>query len=186
MNFLIDKPIGVFVSGGVDSALLLYMLLTQSSQLVHVLNISYDIRNYNECNSAIQITNKCIDLTKNDNVIYHTLYAKRSKTKRTDFFNIAKITNVTDVYSGHSKGPPIEIQESWGLEVKRTTIKSTPLLNTPFIDLDKRSIYQLYKKYDLLDNLYPLTNSCASRTSVTPCGLCWWCKERKWAENSIS
>lgn len=56
---------------------------------------------------------------------------------------------------------------------------------TPFINLDKREIANMYEQYKLTETLLPLTRSCVSRTTdfSTSCGNCWWCKEREWAFN---
>ena len=56
--------------------------------------------------------------------------------------------------------------------------------------VDKRMVAHLYKYFDILDALFPLTRSCEWHNSNTfdaanpgdgHCGQCWWCKEREWA-----
>jgi hypothetical protein len=70
----------------------------------------------------------------------------------------------------------------------------------PFRFIEKDWIYQQYKQFDIMD-LYNITRSCEGDTSVYPevfngldyetytsgqyvpvCGQCFWCLERKWAE----
>lgn len=60
----------------------------------------------------------------------------------------------------------------------------------PFVNVDKRFVAAMYKKYNVED-LLDLTRSCEAIPSEdapfdpnfekTPCGHCWWCLERKWA-----
>ncbi len=60
---------------------------------------------------------------------------------------------------------------------------------TPFVNVDKRFVAAMYNHYGVLDELFPLTRSCEAIPRVdfdpdfenSPCGTCWWCRERKWA-----
>lgn len=56
----------------------------------------------------------------------------------------------------------------------------------PFSHSDKRTVYQLYKHYNVLDALYPFTWSCENNMqckSEDPehCGTCYFCLERIYA-----
>ena len=60
----------------------------------------------------------------------------------------------------------------------------------PFVNIDKRGIYELYTSLNVLDDLFPLTHSCEMihgeylmQLDVSKhCGKddCWWCQERLW------
>jgi hypothetical protein len=57
---------------------------------------------------------------------------------------------------------------------------------SPFVQAHKGHVADLYKEYELLDELLPLTRSCEgsdfdTNGFTTECGVCWWCYERKWA-----
>jgi len=65
----------------------------------------------------------------------------------------------------------------------------------PFRFVEKSWIYKQYQKLEILD-LWDLTRSCEGtfdnlnytnytpyNTTVPKCGECFWCKERKWAQN---
>jgi hypothetical protein len=62
---------------------------------------------------------------------------------------------------------------------------------SPFANVDKKFIADQYDAYGVRDTLLPLTRSCEKKTPLdatfdpmfeeTPCGICWWCLERKWA-----
>ena len=48
-------------------------------------------------------------------------------------------------------------------------------------NFDKKELAQIYKEYDLLDTLFPVTRSCEGWQNITGhCGKCWWCEERMW------
>lgn len=50
----------------------------------------------------------------------------------------------------------------------------------PFINIDKKAIANKYEEQDLMFSLFPLTKSCVDR-EFTPCKKCFWCHEKKWA-----
>ena len=61
---------------------------------------------------------------------------------------------------------------------------------SPWYNVNKKFIAEQYKKFNLLDDLLPLTRSCENRPAkpviidqfeTEPCGKCWWCLEKKWA-----
>ena len=55
---------------------------------------------------------------------------------------------------------------------------------TPFANINKKGIAELYRRYDLMETLFPITKSCENRASrylEMHCEVgCWWCLERKW------
>lgn len=60
------------------------------------------------------------------------------------------------------------------------------MLYLPFAKHDKRTVYQLYKYYNVLDTLYPYTWSCEDDMQIydnnpTHCGTCYFCLERIYA-----
>ena len=65
-------------------------------------------------------------------------------------------------------------------------MSSTRHVYRPFVKHDKSYVKMMYKKYNVLDKLYPLTASCIGFPHETdngqkPCRNCVWCKERLWA-----
>jgi len=110
-----------------------------------------------------------------------------------------KTNNIQLLMSGITKAPPKRIQETFkdgifdleyerGEDVERIIhAKNYEYYNyyeyKPFFNFDKKELAQIYKEYDLLDTLFPVTRSCEStKTDGTGhCGTCWWCEERFWA-----
>jgi hypothetical protein len=64
---------------------------------------------------------------------------------------------------------------------KEVTTKNGITMYRPLADLNKKGIAKLYKEYNLLKTLFPLTISCEAKQPPRPCKECWWCKERHWA-----
>lgn len=63
------------------------------------------------------------------------------------------------------------------------------LQNTPFLAVDKKDVYYAYKNLEVLETLWPLTNSCAAHTNenftdlnnFNHCNHCFPCLERLYA-----
>ena len=98
---------------------------------------------------------------------------------------------------GITANPPVEVQKELEFEHvaehRRNKIyerevwsKSGNLHYKPFVNVDKKFIADLYKQFDLMDDLFPLTMSCIGWAGETknftePCKTCFWCYEKKWA-----
>lgn len=63
----------------------------------------------------------------------------------------------------------------------------------PWFLFDRKFIAAQYRKYNLMDNIYPLTESCGIESHQAllgigakgfPCKKCYWCKEKFWAFGS--
>lgn len=105
------------------------------------------------------------------------------------------------VYDGNTSIPSYEILEehfkdqSWKNmstdrlpENKREEIgqRSGFYYISPYTNKDKRFVAELYSKYNMLENIFPITKSCESVDTdkweeLHHCGKCWWCEERQWA-----
>jgi hypothetical protein len=99
--------------------------------------------------------------------------------------------------NGLTANPPVEDQIKYGFqhisEKRRNVSNANPIVDRtrrilykPFINVDKKFIAELYKQYNLMDDIFPITQSCTGRENVTdywtkPCKLCFWCHEKKWA-----
>lgn len=57
---------------------------------------------------------------------------------------------------------------------------------TPYKNVDKMWVADQYRRFGLIETLFPLTRSCEGFADATadftvPCRNCWWCAERDWA-----
>ena len=72
-----------------------------------------------------------------------------------------------------------------------TCMKSHNNQEAPWINSDKKFIAAMYRQEGLMDNIYPLTESCTALAPVSnspvyslPCKECYWCQEKFWAFGS--
>lgn len=98
--------------------------------------------------------------------------------------------NIDTWFTGLTSNPPLEDQKRFGFEntnmEPRRNIKGGNNINKPFINHDKKTIAAIFKKFNLMDDIFPLTQSCTSNCLDTdyftkPCGKCYWCYEKLWA-----
>tara|TARA_B100001109_G_scaffold248363_1_gene239099 strand:- start:2504 stop:3574 length:1071 start_codon:yes stop_codon:yes gene_type:complete len=55
----------------------------------------------------------------------------------------------------------------------------------PFALIDKRSVVAAQLEYGLFECYTTITNSCTSLTEYQ-CNTCWWCQERRWAIKQVA
>ena len=200
-----DKPVGIMVSGGLDSSLLLFMLLRKhkGKGKVHVFSSSLGQRGDTDIKHCLEVVKKCCELTRNYNVEHHITYAR--EIMGPVMFRLAEEYvndgRIAFLYTGITKNPPTEIQEKWTFENPNWMSAQANWVATkrdpnevqdpfehieakkiyPWTNLHKQDIAELYKRNNLLETLFPLTKSCTDFTvGDTHCGDCWWCKEREW------
>lgn len=98
---------------------------------------------------------------------------------------------------GITANPPIEEQKKFGIdkvaEPRRNQVyeeeqwkKSGKLHYRPFVNVDKKFVADLYKQFNLMEDLFPLTHSCIgfapdTNSFTEPCKKCYWCHEKMWA-----
>jgi len=103
----------------------------------------------------------------------------------------------TFVATGMTSNPPIEDMKRLGFydvsERKRDPGKtSAPVLEdkttyNPYLYVDKKFVAGVYKEHNLMNDLFPMTKSCAwveadgNTNYPDPCNKCYWCNEKAWA-----
>lgn len=95
--------------------------------------------------------------------------------------------------NGLTANPPEEIVKQLGIEniteKRRYSKDNETKLKTmykPFRNVDKKWVAGMYERFELMDWIYPLTQSCTGFAQETnfftePCKECFWCNEKKWA-----
>lgn len=187
------KKVAMFLSGGADSALILYLL----SKLDVVV---YPIHGYEvtmpELDSVSHAQN-VLDYVRNKNpnhkiedlFIYPMQQGEKSK-----YYYMKPARRYFEQYHGvahwvfgTSRGMPGEErptdhEQSYVGDdlVKMPEVWGDILV--PWQNVDKKFIAAQYEKLGLKE-LSELTNSCIISTKQ-PCKTCWWCKERYWAFGS--
>lgn len=199
-----DSPIGVMMSGGADSALLLYFLLKHSKNKIHIFTLANQQKCITTAHSSLNVVSKCAELTDNYNFVHHITYEKEQNIKNLfktpgQFLNDSTIDFL---YSGVTKNPPTCVTDTFSAETTETSQRNPDVIRetlihknlfNPWTNIDKQYICKIYNHYDLIDNLYPLTRSCewvaglfeAENPGNGHCGACWWCEERIWGFNKL-
>lgn len=196
-----DEPVGIMVSGGTDSALLLYLLLQKYQTTIQIFTIANRKKTYANVKAALDVVNKCIELTGNNNVEHHIFH--RIIQQDNDFYEIPKIYQkrqlVSKVFHGITANPSSDVLLKFPSEqsirdielrnpdIKKDEIPANSAFVLPWININKKQIYNYYNNLGLLESLFPLTRSCESDKDLglQHCGVCWWCEERKWAFNRL-
>lgn len=187
----IEGPKNIFLSGGADSALLLYLLLKQQPDTLTTALTWVKKNTYYKNLSAIEVMKWCMNATNNNNVVHIIKYADIQYEGCLDKLGKEYMNN-NPVCFGITSFPKEDVE--FGLpelsnndfrtrEGEKNVWQENGELYCPFINYDKKDIAELYNKHNLFD-LFELTNSCES-TEIKEghCGECWWCKERFWAFN---
>jgi len=184
-NISIDqsKKYGILLSGGIDSAILLYLLLKDNNNI----NIQpFTIPKFDGAIKHAKIVIKHFNEKFNlkipetigigDPTIYHRL---QSKTAVEEIF---KKYPVDFLFIGINQNPP-ELNDLPGAPL-RSKKSDNPKIILPFVDLLKTDILEFMFKYHQ-DDLADITHSCTEQNEGR-CEVCWQCRERKWAFSKLN
>jgi hypothetical protein len=98
--------------------------------------------------------------------------------------NLINSNKVDIIINSVAMAPDIKVIDLGSITAQRDKFGMAKKKNaheTPWRNVDKQFIAYQYKKYNLLDILYPLTHSCVSPDYYgNPCKNCNWCKEKYW------
>jgi 7-cyano-7-deazaguanine synthase in queuosine biosynthesis len=190
--------IGVNISGGTDSALLLYLLMKNYSGPIIAFTTANISRKCYNAMASVRAAAQCQTLTQHTN-FEHIINYRPQQEDATIFKTIRfyyETNKINRMYTGLTKNPPTEVTNTF-VEENTEDLHRSPdeIRNTiyepnkfrPFTNLDKKDIAAIYAEYNLLDNLFPLTRSCEwwpesewPDPGLAHCGKCWWCEERLW------
>jgi 7-cyano-7-deazaguanine synthase in queuosine biosynthesis len=192
-------PVGVSVSGGADSALLLHYLLRYNDGPIHVFTLHSDYKLGTNAHHAMQVVAHLSRETGRRDIHHHVSYvAEQTKTNLWDEVNAyLKSGTIQAVYSGVTANPPPRVTATFGMQDSTDPARSPTVaratrdgrLLTPWTNFNKQTIAQLYAQENLMDSLFPLTRSCEWAPVMgedipdphgAHCGQCWWCQERYW------
>lgn len=178
----LNKKYGIMLSGGLDSAVLFYLLIQEEPKIQlqpFTINKSDGAARY--ANPIIEHFNKKFNLN-----IPNTIYVgdptvhHRSQSK-TAVIDIFANHPVDHLFIGINQNPP-ELDHLPGapLRDKRST---DPRIIFPFVDMYKTDIIDLMFKHNQEDLIY-ITHSCTEQ-SVGRCNKCWQCTERYWSFSKL-
>ena len=205
------KKIGINLSGGCDSSLVLYFtckeLIIRDKLDVEIIPITgvHNARPTNEWN-AIEI----VDLFKEwfpeinwgeHRIDYYDKKHEKDKVNQhRNHENKLRDQGIIDVlFHGRTANPDKKEAQKHNLLYKREERRDKhgnerqpyheqhgKPFYCPFEYVDKRFIAEMYHKFNLMKDLFPITASCVEYAEKTdyftkPCKECWWCREKKWA-----
>jgi 7-cyano-7-deazaguanine synthase in queuosine biosynthesis len=198
---LIDGKVGLNMSGGTDSSLLLYILLANKKETLEVFTLASDLKGRTSAKIAANVIDKCIELTGNNNINHHVVYVDMQ-----DDGNLFRLPRemisekrITMMYTGVTANPPKEIADNFLTPIDNSEQNSRdPLTHRPiiigdwccpFFNIDKLKIAEMYESLGLLETLFPLTRSCELENPPSNflghCNNCWWCHEREWGFGKV-
>jgi hypothetical protein len=204
-----DGPVGIGISGGADSAVLLYILMSHVDKPIHIYNMWSSSRKYSFAKSIDAVIETCSHLTGNTNYVVHKTQVEPKETNEFFFNMLTDALNkqeVDMVYMAVTNFPPKEVylefdqqQEDWHNRFRSDEVVhplfgltisgelDNPLVldervYVPLRNYNKKAVVELYRALNLEHNLLPVTRSCEDDDHRdSHCGKCWWCQERLWA-----
>jgi 7-cyano-7-deazaguanine synthase in queuosine biosynthesis len=178
-----DKKYGILLSGGIDSAILLYLLIKENPK-INIQPFTID-----KVDGAALYADPVIDHFNqkfNLNIPKTTFVGNPTVHHR-----MQSTTAVADIFSKHqidylfigiNKNPP-EL-DNVPSAPQRDTKSSHRKIIFPFVDLYKDQILQF-----MFDNqqteLIDITHTCTEQKEGR-CGVCWQCSERAWAFKKLN
>jgi 7-cyano-7-deazaguanine synthase in queuosine biosynthesis len=187
---LYEGHIGIMHSGGADSAILLYILMSKLKSTINVYTCSNKIKGRSNSKTALEVIGKCIDLTQNNNIVHHSYFVEE-QTFTALFDGSNKFLKDLDImYTGATSLPPDKDLEYFSnpcplYDKRNPNIERNTHVGkyyAPFFNINKKNIASLYNALDVTDKLFPHTRSCEDLIQLSGhCNKCWWCEERKWA-----
>jgi 7-cyano-7-deazaguanine synthase in queuosine biosynthesis len=188
--------VGICVSGGADSALMLYFALKYSNSAIHIFSSANQKKWLRNTHASINVISKCAELTGNYKFVHHIIYEVTQTKQNLFVLPMQYLADgiVSTVYTGVTKNPPFEVMKNFTLENIENFERDPTVVRSvkqgdwymPWTNLDKQDLHTIYQQYDLLDTLFPVTRSCEWINQDWPdpvmghCGKCWWCEERQW------
>lgn len=185
------KRIGVMLSGGADSAILLYMLALERkmSNSEHELIPLTVPRGDGAWDYVSPIVNFVNDLLKSDlstpimvgdATLHHSQQTQSGEREARDNHSIQHI------FYGSQAYPPVPMPGEYPARPPCIHFRNNAGVITttcPFALLDKRHTIALFDIFDVWP-LAAITHSCTHQTKGR-CGACYNCVERKWALDEL-
>lgn len=204
-----DGPLGIGISGGADSAILLYILMSNTSSPIHIYHMWSNSRKMAFVKSVDAVIEMCSSLTGNTNYYVHKIQTEPQESIEF-YFNMVseelEKNRIDIMYMALTNFPPEEVylkfneqQQNWhnefrsdktihplfGLTIYENYSDTLTLDERTYIPLrnyNKKDIAKIYEVLNLTGNLLPVTRSCEDDDHrESHCGKCWWCQERIWA-----
>lgn len=175
---------GIMLSGGLDSAILLSLIILEfkklnSSSIIPFSMIKHD-HSYMYVNNIIDTLNKKFDVNLPSTILVgdpdinhreQSAYATRQV--------FTEHPHIDFLFNGVNQNPPAPWGEPHYLFPDRVKKSPHEKIIMPFVELTKKHIIDFMYQYNL-EFLCDITHSCTEH-KIGRCNLCFQCNERKWA-----
>ena len=181
------KQLGVLMSGGADSAILLYLLAKlnlENGSPCTITTFTVPKTDGSKAYSEIVVgyINSLLETDINmphivgDISLHHSQQVVSGRNEAMEKYGIETIA-----YGSQQVPPEEEIKIDWEYPFRPNQI-DYPNIYCPFALVDKRNTIDLFRIFDRMD-LLSLTHSCTEKT-IGRCGKCFNCIERQWSLDS--
>jgi hypothetical protein len=185
MNIItqIDKQYGILLSGGLDSSILLYLLI-KNNPIIKIQPFTIDKSDdaYLYADPIIEHFNNKFNLSIPKTIVVGDPTVHHREQNRTAVKEIFEKYPVDTLYIGINQNPP-ELNLLPGAP-KRAIRSPHPKIVFPFVDLYKHDILK-FMYDDNQEDLINITHSCAGQ-KYGRCNICWQCTERDWAFKQLN
>lgn len=198
-NILFNKPnrnIGIKISGGADSAILAYMVALYVKESRPELSVSaitaiHPLKPYQGefSKKVVRKIEELLDFKFKEHYIKELPNTEDYSKEQNDFVSELYNKQLIDMhFMGMTLNPPREDVEKFpdpDMPPERyepDALWENHISARPFRNSHKRSIYDLYVHFGVLDELFPVTRSCEQITTdfTSHCKNCAFCFERRW------
>lgn len=188
--------LGIALSGGADSAIVLYALMAGGADEIHVYTCSSKEKNRRGPRYAMDVIDKCCDLTGYTNVFHH-IYQTPKQTLPALIDPLSKFIiqhRLDHMYTGITALPPDDAPNDIAFRSSERGFRDPNEIKEvyngkwyrPLYNINKQEVANLYEEFGVMDSLFPVTRSCESLTLLDGhCGQCWWCEERLWGFGNL-
>jgi len=192
-----NKTYIVYLSGGLDSALVLFLIGTYlpNSDLVLVTATHNHMSHYNKpyvIDIVSWFTTRFDNRIVDHKFINYTDRIDSQARKQSDFDDTVREyyadgrfvgmtlnpIGIEDLMTDDSRDKRRDVKNGWKKDMTKYFGKEF-MSYQPLNDIDKKAVASLYAQYDLA-SLAEITISCESLIEPKPCKTCWWCREKYW------
>lgn len=185
MKLSLEKNLsnGILLSGGLDSAILLYLLIKNNKDLkIQLFTIPKRDGAYLYADPIIEFFNRKFSLSMPKTIKAGDPNAHHSQQNVSAVKEIFKNYQIDQLFIAINTIP--ESLKDYPGAPNRAKSSLDPKIVFPFVDLTKDKILSILFENNL-EELIPLTHSCTEQT-IGRCEVCWQCKERAWAFNQLN
>jgi hypothetical protein len=198
------KNIGLRLSSGTDSALVLFFLAkfileTESFDIkvFPFLGLNLNNKSYNpepKAKKIVDIIQKLYSKSKIEDLKVFEYSHLDSSVNKNVYIDIGKNAyteekNIELWLTGATLNPPKAIRDLYDINSQKVGFRDDSVQHAkfnnpetaPWLMVNKKFIAHQYYKYNLMENIFPLTESCISQVKPFPCKKCFWCVEKYWA-----